>query len=98
MTVHSSSDEPYAALPVVSGRPAVGAEAPKLAADEAREYQKMSPCIHCGGWHLRSCPRVKKATFNGDGKPVEVEYWAHGEWPDDNIVWPETVAEVLADD
>jgi hypothetical protein len=66
--------------------------------DEAAEYQKLPKCTHCGGWHLRACPRVKRMVFSGDGRNVvEVEFWRPGEWPEDGIVWPEDVAEALAE-
>ena len=50
-------------------------------------------CVHCGGAHLRSCPRVKRLVFNSDKNLPEVEFWPAGQWPTDNIIWPEDIIE-----
>jgi hypothetical protein len=47
-------------------------------------------CVHCGGVHSVSCPRVKRIRFRGDGQsPLEVEYWE--KWPDDRVKWIENL-------
>lgn len=46
-------------------------------------------CAHCGGSHLRACPRVKRMQFSQDGKLVEIEFWADGKWDQSNVLWPE---------
>jgi hypothetical protein len=50
-------------------------------------------CAHCGGIHLRACPRVKLLRFasTGSGRPVMVEFWPEGEWSQDGVIWPEIV-------
>ena len=52
-----------------------------------------SPCEDCGGFHLRSCPRVKRQAWVGQGMGAgartEVEYWA--EWDDSFVAYPEDV-------
>ena len=48
-------------------------------------------CPHCGGIHLRACPRVRRIVFKGQEMISEIEFWAHGKWPEDEIVWPEDV-------
>lgn len=50
-------------------------------------------CVHCGGAHLRACPRVKRMSFDTAGKIVEVEFWRENEWSDDNVIWPEDILE-----
>jgi hypothetical protein len=50
-------------------------------------------CPHCGGIHLRACPRVKRLVFRGQDQIAEVEFWGHGWWPEDEIIWPEDVFE-----
>jgi len=45
-------------------------------------------CPHCGGLHLRACPRVRRLTFHGQ-EISEVEFWAHGDWPTGDVLWPE---------
>lgn len=47
------------------------------------------PCLDCGGYHLRACPRVKRQVWLGNGNRTEVEYWA--EWDDSEVIWPEEV-------
>lgn len=47
-------------------------------------------CASCGGAHTIACPRVKRMRFRPDGQsPAEVEFWASGEWPRDDVVWLE---------
>lgn len=52
-----------------------------------------SACKHCGGYHLRACPRIKRIAWIGEGagtgNEVEVEYWPA--FDDENIIWPEDV-------
>ena len=48
-----------------------------------------SPCMHCGGVHLRACPRVQEIGWHPDGSVIKAVYWPRGEWDDDNIIWPE---------
>jgi hypothetical protein len=51
-------------------------------------------CAHCGGLHLRACPRVKRLQFAERGQHVvEVEFWPPGQWPEDDVIWPEQVFE-----
>lgn len=35
------------------------------------------PCAHCGGYHARACPRVKRLAFHPNGGAAEVEFWPH---------------------
>jgi hypothetical protein len=47
-------------------------------------------CASCGGSHTIACPRVKRMRFRPDGQsPAEVEFWASGEWPREDVVWLE---------
>lgn len=60
----------------------------------AEEIQKDQTCRWCGGIHARACPRVKRLTYDNSGTHVtEVEFWAWGEWPVDQVVWPEDLVE-----
>jgi hypothetical protein len=56
------------------------------------EFEKLK-CVHCGGAHLRACPRVKRMTFHNDKSLQEVEFWPAGQWPTENIIWPEDIME-----
>jgi len=48
-----------------------------LTEDEQAELEQERPCTHCGGHHVRSCPRVKRISFHsGSGQIAEVEYFA----------------------
>ena len=46
-------------------------------------------CMWCGGLHLRACPRVRKFVFRGRDDVAEVEFFAHGEWPTADVLFPE---------
>lgn len=50
-------------------------------------------CSHCGGLHSRVCPRVKRISYHESGKVAEVEFWPHGRWPEDQVIWLEDVHE-----
>jgi hypothetical protein len=50
-------------------------------------------CSHCGGAHLRACPRIKNISFHASGTINTVEFWEDGHWDDSNILWPENVIE-----
>lgn len=67
-------------------RHAIEESSPPLTGEE---FEK-SKCVHCGGAHLRACPRVRRMRFF-KGTLVEVEFWADGDWPTADIVWPEEV-------
>jgi hypothetical protein len=54
----------------------------------------VAPCMHCGGVHLRACPRVRKITWHSDGTCLGAEYWPAGQWSDEGIVWPEDAYEI----
>jgi hypothetical protein len=41
-----------------------------------------SRCVHCGGYHARACPRVKRLEFHQNGQPAAVEFW-----PPDVVSW-----------
>lgn len=51
------------------------------------------PCEDCGGYHLRSCPRVRRIVLIGEGpgtgNRVETEYW--NQWDDSEVIYPEDV-------
>lgn len=53
-------------------------------------------CGDCGGYHLRSCPRVKKEVYLGNGNRVEVEYWE--KWDEDQVIFIEDVYETQEDE
>lgn len=52
-------------------------------------------CPDCGGYHLRSCPRVRRQVWIGEGSAVgnriEVEYWQDGQYDDSETIYPEDV-------
>lgn len=59
-----------------------------LTDEEQAELSEEPACIHCGGFHARSCPRVKRIAFHQNGKISEVEYW-----PDAEVNWNGVVFE-----
>lgn len=61
-------------------------------ADLAARFAAGDHCPHCGGIHLRACPRVKRLAFHPDGTIIEAEFWPHGQWPVEDVIFPEDVA------
>lgn len=68
---------------------------PAMTPEEAKGYREQfeagNACPHCGGLHLRACPRVRRLVFRRADEIAEAEFWPHGRWPEDGIVWPEDV-------
>lgn len=71
-----------------------------LSSEQQRELGKTTvfdlvACVHCGGLHLRACPRVKRMRFRPQPgqriELIEVEFWPDGEWSDLGVIWPEDV-------
>jgi hypothetical protein len=48
-------------------------------------------CVDCGGYHLRTCPRIKRQVWIGNGNRTEVEYWEH--WDESQVIFTEDVFE-----
>lgn len=42
-------------------------------------------CSHCGGWHLRACPRVRTLTYHTSGQLASVTFWKR--WPTDHVLF-----------
>lgn len=67
---------------------------PEFTDAEAREVWarfRENRCQHCGATHARACPRVKRLEFHQNGNLASVEFWPAGKWPDEHVVWPETL-------
>ncbi len=61
---------------------------------EIREkFRKGEGCAHCGGYHVHACPRVKRFAFHTNEVISEIEFWPQGEWPTDNVIFPEQVVD-----
>lgn len=60
---------------------------PETVAWAQERISKGETCMHCGGLHLRACPRVKRIIWASNRELHEVEYWPT--WSHENIVWPE---------
>jgi len=43
--------------------------------EEEIEQLDGNTCMHCGGYHARACPRVKRLEFHPNGTPAVVEFW-----------------------
>jgi hypothetical protein len=57
---------------------------------EVMDKAVKSRCLHCGGAHIISCPRLKRIRYKADGQtPAEVEYFPDFTWPPESIFWPE---------
>ncbi len=67
--------------------------------EEARQvFDEHGQCQNCGGLHARACPRVKRMHMRYSetkGSQLreliesEFEYFDHGSWPLDDVIWPE---------
>lgn len=62
-----------------------------LSAELATQVAQIKPCTHCGGRHVRACPRVRRMGFHPNGTLASVEFWAEGKWSDDHVFWPEDI-------
>ncbi|MFF4403596.1 hypothetical protein [Streptomyces sp. NPDC001404] len=62
---------------------------PEQAADIRARFDRGDGCRHCGGIHVRSCPRVRRLAFHPNGTLAEVEFWPDGRWSDASVIWPE---------
>jgi len=63
-----------------------GGEPAALTAELAEQVAKETkPCSHCGGRHVRACPRVKRMAWHPGGALAEVEFWS--EWSDAHVLW-----------
>jgi hypothetical protein len=67
---------------------ALRAPTPTMSAAEI-EQAKASVCVHCGGVHAISCPRIKRIRFRADQTPYEVEFWPGDEWPKERVIFLE---------
>lgn len=74
----------------------------KLSKQQRTEAQQVfdehGQCPDCGGLHSRSCPRVRrihlrytetKGLQTRELVEREVEYFDHGQWPQEDVIWPE---------
>lgn len=63
-----------------------------LKTDESKQtlYERRR-CAHCGGAHLRACPRVRSMTFTTSGAVESVKFWRDGQWDASAVVWPEDI-------
>jgi hypothetical protein len=59
------------------------------------ESWRLIACHLCGGVHERMCPKPRHIWFGPGESVTEVEYFAKGEWSEDDIIWPE---DILAED
>jgi hypothetical protein len=91
----SSSSLPY----TVTVPPMWPAESvkPELSKEEREGYREQfknhQACIHCGCFHLRACPRVKRIVWRNKEEPSEVEFWPDSQWPKEYVVAPEDIWE-----
>lgn len=56
-----------------------------------KQFEENRQCVHCGGLHLRACPRVRRIVFKKQDEIQEIEFWRDGYWPQEGIIWPEDV-------
>jgi hypothetical protein len=54
----------------------------------ATRFAAGQQCPHCGGIHVRACPRVRRMAFRGE-EIAEIEFWPPGQWPGTDVLFPE---------
>jgi predicted oxidoreductase len=57
------------------------------------QFAQEQACKHCGGLHLRACPRIRRLVMRNREEISEVEFWRDGQWDSSMVVWPEDVFE-----
>lgn len=81
-----SDPDPVATQPIPADDTTVP---PDLAAQVVARIQA---CTHCGGRHLRACPRVRSMSFHPSGALAGVTFWPDGKWSEDHVLMPEETA------
>lgn len=79
---------------LVDGPPGAGAPVDVLEPvdpDDVVQLARLKPCSHCGGHHVRACPRVKKMSWHPNAGIASVEFWSDGEWSDEHVLWPDQI-------
>lgn len=74
----------------------------KARAKAAQMILESDPCMWCGGYHDRACPRIKRVKFHIDGtipdwrrNVEEVEFWPDESWIDSGVVWPNELQAIV---
>lgn len=60
---------------------------------EALDDAQGGKCNHCGGYHVRACPRIKRIEWHSNGHIAVVEFWA-----DNEVNWSGVIFEDEAED
>lgn len=68
---------------------------PGVAPNRVRLWDQRK-CQHCQGLHSRKCPAVSEIEYHSDGAVKRVAYFAHGQWPADQVLWLEDVQTAAA--
>ena len=57
--------------------------------DEQRETLEDGDdaCMHCGGYHARSCPRVRRMEFHANGVMSAIEFWRADQIDWTGVLW-----------
>lgn len=57
------------------------------AEDAAAIIAHIPACAHCGGRHVRACPRVKSMRFHPNGSLAGVDFWGDGKWSEAHVLF-----------
>jgi hypothetical protein len=76
-------------------RVATGTASRPLTDSERQQLPADMQCIHCMGWHVRACPRVKLLDWHPNGKLSHVEYWPPREIDWGGVVWDDGSSDVV---
>lgn len=61
--------------------------------DDVPALARLKPCSHCGGHHVRACPRIKKMSWHPNAGIASVEFWPDGKWPDKHVLFPDEITD-----
>lgn len=79
--------EPVATQPVPGTDIEPAAEAGVSPEDAAAIIARIPACAHCGGRHVRACPRVKSMRFHQNGALAGVDFWPDGKWSENHVLF-----------
>jgi hypothetical protein len=73
--------DPIATQPLPPAEPGTDLmPANELEPELAAAVAKIPVCSHCGGRHVRACPRVKEMRFHPNGNLAAVMFWRDDQW------------------
>lgn len=79
--------EPVATQPMLGTDIQPTADTAVSPEDAAAIIARIPACAHCGGRHVRACPRVKSMRFHPNGSLAGVDFWGDGKWSEAHVLF-----------